>query len=66
MIKVNDISKKYKNNAVVNNANFDINEGMCTALIGPNGAGKSTLIDIIIGDRHSTTGSIDDPENLLN
>ncbi|MDU9417574.1 ABC transporter ATP-binding protein [Staphylococcus lloydii] len=66
MIKINNISKKYKNKAVVNNATFEINKGMCTALIGPNGAGKSTLIDILIGDRHPTSGSIDDDEALLN
>ncbi|MBF7018808.1 ABC transporter ATP-binding protein [Staphylococcus sp. 18_1_E_LY] len=66
MIKINNISKKYKNKAVVNNATFEINKGMCTALIGPNGAGKSTLIDILIGDRHPTSGSIDDNEALLN
>lgn len=66
MIKIIDISKKYKNKAVVNNATFEINKGMCTALIGPNGAGKSTLIDILIGDRHPTSGSIDDDEALLN
>ena len=66
MIKINNISKKYKNKAVVNNATFEINKGMCTALIGPNGAGKSTLIDMLIGDRHPTSGSIDDDEALLN
>ena len=66
MIKINNISKKYKNKAVVNNATFEINKGTCTALIGPNGAGKSTLIDILIGDRHPTSGSIDDDEALLN
>ncbi|MBF7022212.1 ABC transporter ATP-binding protein [Staphylococcus kloosii] len=66
MIKINSISKKYKNKTVVNNATFDIAKGMCTALIGPNGAGKSTLIDIIIGDRHPTTGTINDDEALLN
>lgn len=65
MIKINYLTKTYNRKHVVENATFNISLGKCTALIGPNGAGKSTLIDMIIGDRHPTSGNIDDEQGLL-
>ncbi|WP_436861883.1 ABC transporter ATP-binding protein [Staphylococcus caeli] len=65
MIKINHLTKTYNRKQVVDNATFSILEGKCTALIGPNGAGKSTLIDMIIGDRHPTSGNIQDEQGLL-
>lgn len=66
MIDIRNVTKVYNNNKVVNDVSFQINEGECTALIGPNGAGKSTLIDMIIGDRHPNSGTIESDHNQLN
>lgn len=51
MIKVENLSKKYKNDKeyALDNVNFEIFRGEFTALLGPNGAGKTSLINIISG-----------------
>lgn len=47
IVKVNNISKRFKDKLVLDNINFSVNEGEIFGLIGPNGAGKSTLINIM-------------------
>ncbi|MGM9532670.1 ABC transporter ATP-binding protein [Intestinibacter sp.] len=47
IIKVENITKRFKDKLVLDNISFDIEEGEIFGLIGPNGAGKSTLINII-------------------
>ncbi|WP_436951286.1 ATP-binding cassette domain-containing protein [Staphylococcus xylosus] len=66
MIKIQELTKNYRNSNVVDHVTFNIEEGECTALIGTNGAGKSTLIDMIIGDRKANSGQIIDHNKLLN
>lgn len=44
MLKVNNISVRFRNKAAVDNVSFTLNEGQWLMLAGPNGAGKSTLI----------------------
>ncbi|GEL09293.1 hypothetical protein FGL01_00320 [Flavobacterium glycines] len=46
-IKVQNISKSYKNNVAVSNISFDVKEGELFGLIGPDGAGKTTLFRIL-------------------
>lgn len=66
MIKIQELTKNYRNSNVVDHVTFNIEEGECTELIGTNGAGKSTLIDMIIGDRKANSGQIIDHNKLLN
>ncbi|WP_436940339.1 ABC transporter ATP-binding protein [Staphylococcus xylosus] len=66
MIKIQELTKNYRNSNVVDHVTFNIEEGECTALIGTNGAGKSTLIDMIIGVRKANSGQIIDHNKLLN
>ncbi|MGL5356842.1 MAG: ABC transporter ATP-binding protein [Cetobacterium sp.] len=47
MIKIKNVSKKYRGKYVVNDVSTDIPEGKITCIIGPNGAGKSTLLNMI-------------------
>ncbi len=47
IIKLEDISKKYKKEKVLNNLNLSIESGQITGIIGPNGAGKSTTLSIM-------------------
>ena len=49
ILEVKDLVKKFDNKIVVNNINFEIEEGEIFGLLGPNGAGKSTTINIING-----------------
>lgn len=58
MIKVENISFKYKSMNVLENINFEINEGDIISLLGPNGAGKSTIIKIILGLLTQDTGEV--------
>lgn len=49
MIKIENISKKFKNKKVLNNFNLDIEKGTIVHIKGINGCGKSTLLKIIAG-----------------
>ena len=46
-IKIDGITKKYKNTVAVNNLSLEINEGELFSLLGVNGAGKTTTIKIL-------------------
>ena len=44
MIEINNLTKKYKNNVVLDGIDLTINKGDVVAIIGPSGTGKSTLL----------------------
>ncbi|MHA1990007.1 MAG: ABC transporter ATP-binding protein [Candidatus Hodarchaeales archaeon] len=46
-IKVENLTKKFDNNLVIQNINLSANKGELLGILGPNGAGKSTLINIL-------------------
>lgn len=50
-IKLQDIAFKYKSNTknVLNNINFEINNGEKVLIKGENGSGKSTIIKLLLG-----------------
>ncbi|PJI07743.1 MULTISPECIES: ATP-binding cassette domain-containing protein [Clostridium] len=49
LIKLEDVSKSYRNKKILSNINLSIFKGQTLAVIGKNGAGKSTLLKIIAG-----------------
>jgi ABC-2 type transport system ATP-binding protein len=49
VIKVENVSKKYKDNIVLDNVSFKVEEGQIFGIVGKNGKGKSTLLKIISG-----------------
>lgn len=58
VLKVNHLTKKYKERYAVNDVSFDILEGEIFGLIGPNGAGKTTIIKMITGLAKPTKGDV--------
>lgn len=59
VLKLNNVSKKYKNVKVLDDINMTIKKGEIYGLIGVNGAGKSTLMKIITGLVKEDDGSIE-------
>lgn len=58
MIKIINVTKKYKNNEVLKGLNLELRENEITALVGKNGAGKTTLIRILAGVLKADSGVI--------
>ena len=56
IIKINNVSKNYKNIKALNNISLTINEGELYGLLGVNGAGKTTLLKILSGLTNPTNG----------
>ena len=57
-IKLNQITKFFGNQKVLDSITFEANPGDIVGLLGPNGAGKSTMMKIISGFYPQDTGSI--------
>lgn len=49
ILKVNNVTKFYGKQKVLNGVDLSINQGEIIGLVGPNGAGKTTLMKIITG-----------------
>jgi len=49
MIKVSNISKKYRKKMAVDSLSFNVETGKVTGFLGPNGAGKSTTMRLMLG-----------------
>ncbi|MDG1996774.1 MAG: ATP-binding cassette domain-containing protein, partial [Emcibacteraceae bacterium] len=59
LLTLNDVSKSYHKNLVLENVSFSVERGQTVTLIGPNGAGKSTLMKISLGILDASSGSVD-------
>ena len=57
-IKINNLSKKYKETLVVKNINFELKKGSIVGLLGPNGCGKTTTIGMILGLIKPSSGNV--------
>src|SRR5579884_2078484 len=57
-IVVENFSKNYGSNRVVNHLNFTVQQGEVFALLGPNGAGKTTTVETLEGYRTPDEGTI--------
>ena len=56
IIKVNNVSKYYKQLRALNNVSLSINDGELYGLLGVNGAGKTTLLKILSGLTKMSSG----------
>lgn len=62
-LKIKDLCKTYivdkKQNNVLRNINFEVNQGEMVAIMGPSGSGKTTLLYSVSGMDKITAGKID-------
>jgi ATP-binding cassette ChvD family protein len=58
VIEVENLSKSYGDNLLVEDLNFSIPPGAVVGIIGPNGAGKTTLFKMITGQENPDKGKI--------
>lgn len=65
-IQFNNVSKSYGENKVLDNINFEIEEGKFYTLLGPSGCGKTTILRLIAGFEKATTGDIYFEGNRIN
>jgi ABC-2 type transport system ATP-binding protein len=56
-ISIQNLSKKYGSQTVLNNISFEIGEGEVVGFLGPNGAGKTTTMKILAGALSYENGS---------
>ncbi len=57
-IHIQNISKSFRNSAVLKDINLEINSGELIALLGPSGSGKTTLLRIIAGLDYPDAGKV--------
>jgi len=57
-IELKNVTKKFKNNIVLDNINLTFTGGKIYGLEGPNGSGKSILLKLISGLYYPSSGSI--------
>jgi branched-chain amino acid transport system ATP-binding protein len=57
-LRVENLTKAYGGQVVVDHVSFEIADGALVGLIGPNGAGKSTLFSLITGFIEGQGGSV--------
>lgn len=57
-ISITNLTKKYGEQTVLNNINFEIGAGEVVGFLGPNGAGKTTTMKILAGALPYEIGSV--------
>lgn len=58
IIEFENVSLSYGNRLILDNINFNINEGQIFGMLGPNGVGKSTIFNLITGLINPNNGKI--------
>ena len=58
VLKVNELTKTYKNGRGIMDVSFEIEKGDIFGLLGPNGSGKTTTMKIITGLSYADKGSV--------
>ena len=59
IINAINIKKKFGNNIIFNNLNFEVKKGEVVTVVGPSGKGKSTLLRCLIGLENIDDGTIE-------
>ena len=59
MLKVESLTKRYGNQVIVNNLNFEVEKGKIVGFLGSNGSGKTTTLNMISGLLGQSSGRIE-------
>ena len=62
-MKITNITKKYKDNTVLDHLNFSLDSSHIVGLIGKNGVGKTTIMKIMNGNIVNFKGKVDFDQN---
>ncbi|SIQ78107.1 ABC transporter ATP-binding protein [Halanaerobium kushneri] len=65
MIEVKNLNFAYQKERVLNNINFQLEEGKSLAIIGPSGCGKTTLLYLLAGLEQADQGEIKIKSKLI-
>jgi Cu-processing system ATP-binding protein len=66
MIRIENISKRFRRLQVLDDISATLNAGQVVSLIGPNGSGKTTLIKSVLGMVRPDSGKIFVDDQLIN
>ena len=58
ILKIENLSKRYGKNLVLEDISFEVYEGEFLSLLGPSGCGKTTILRLLIGIEKPTSGKI--------
>jgi lipopolysaccharide export system ATP-binding protein len=58
ILSFKNVSLSYGDRIILDNINFEINEGQIYGMLGPNGVGKSTIFNLITGLIKTNSGTI--------
>src|SRR5215204_3411265 len=58
LLSIEQVSKSYGENQVLNQVTFALSEGQKLGLVGANGVGKSTLLKIVVGEIEPDSGKV--------
>lgn len=65
VISVENLTKSYGDNILIDSASFDLKPGSIVGVIGPNGAGKTTLSKILCGLESPDSGNVKIGETVV-
>ncbi|WP_088067549.1 amino acid ABC transporter ATP-binding protein [Gottfriedia luciferensis] len=65
MLKVNNLTKQFNKQTVLNEVSFEVNKGEIVTLLGQSGAGKTTILRCINGLEKFDGGSIEIDDQII-
>jgi ATP-binding cassette subfamily F protein uup len=65
IINLHEISKSFGDRQIIRNFSYNFGRGTKVGIIGANGTGKSTLLNIITGQLHPDSGTVEKGETVV-
>lgn len=65
-LKVRNLAKSYGSRQILQDVNFDVQDGEVLCIVGPSGAGKTTLLRCITGLEEADSGQVEIDDQVIN